>query len=230
MAAAASGSGESQVVVASRTAGVALEGMLYVPAGARGSPAVVICHPNPLSGGNMENSLVKDVEAAFARARFVTLRFNFRGAGRSSGVSSGGDDEVADCQGALDFVRGLPAVDPGRVGVVGYSFGATVALKAATVDGKVRACACLGFPLRNEGELAGVGYFKRISCPTLFVAGTEDELCRFALLERAISAGGVAAFCSMAPIDGTDHLFGGLGRRGIAVRRVISFVSANTRP
>jgi alpha/beta superfamily hydrolase len=85
--------------------GIALQGMLAVPGGNGAAPGVVICHPNPLAGGTMDNEIVKDVRGAVSAAGCATLRFNFRGVGRSTGTFAAGTGEVNDVLGALEFLR-----------------------------------------------------------------------------------------------------------------------------
>src|SRR5207253_10394570 len=58
---------------------IVLEGRLAVPAGARAG--VVICHPHPLYGGDMDNPVVVRVQEVCAELGLATLRFNFRGVG-----------------------------------------------------------------------------------------------------------------------------------------------------
>lgn len=102
----AAGGAEGPVMFASAGApGIALQGMLAVPGGNGAAPGVVICHPNPLAGGTMDNEIVKDVRGAVSAAGCATLRFNFRGVGRSTGTFAAGTGEVNDVLGALEFLR-----------------------------------------------------------------------------------------------------------------------------
>jgi len=52
-------------------------------ASARG--AVVIAGPHPLLGGNMRNNVVRCLGDGLAEMGFLTLRFDYRGVGRSRG-------------------------------------------------------------------------------------------------------------------------------------------------
>jgi len=100
--------------------GLRIEGMLASAAPGRG---VVITHPHPLYGGDMDNSVVIAVQRAYLRQGFSTLRFNFRGVGASEGRYDDGPGERQDAGAALAFLasRGMAAID-----LAGYSFGAWV--------------------------------------------------------------------------------------------------------
>jgi alpha/beta superfamily hydrolase len=67
---------------------------------------------------------------------YITLRFDMRSCGDSEGEF--GHilclDQVADTRNALAFLQKHPSVDADRIGVMGSSFGAAVALYAGSVD------------------------------------------------------------------------------------------------
>ena len=86
-------------------------------------PGVVVCHPHPLGGGNMNNNLVASVYLALIESGFVALRFNFRGVGNSEGSHAQGEKEPEDAEAALDLLKGRADVDADRLGMAGYSFG-----------------------------------------------------------------------------------------------------------
>lgn len=97
-----------------------LEG-LYADAGS--DRGVVISHPNPLMGGSMRNNVVESLVLAFNEKGYSTLRFNFRGVGRSEGTHDKGAGEGNDLASAISFIqsRGVQFISLG-----GYSFGAWV--------------------------------------------------------------------------------------------------------
>ena len=64
--------------------GVRLHGHLAPGDGRR---AVVITHPHPLYGGDMNNPVVMTIAEVYRQAGYAVLRFNFRGVGRSGGNS-----------------------------------------------------------------------------------------------------------------------------------------------
>ena len=83
---------------------LSLEGVLSIPRGMATFPAVVVCHPHPLNGGNMENNVVDSVFNLLAQESFVSLKFNFRGVGKSEGIFSNGIGEQQDVAAAISFL------------------------------------------------------------------------------------------------------------------------------
>ena len=62
-----------------------LEGILTIPGHTSLCPTVVVCHPHPLMGGNMDNNVVVGVCESLQANGIASLRFNFRGVGGSAG-------------------------------------------------------------------------------------------------------------------------------------------------
>ena len=73
------------------------------------------------------------IAEALAAVGVASLRYDKRGVGESDGdyLSMGFDDETSDAAVALDTLRVTDGVDPARVGVVGHSVGATIAIRLA---------------------------------------------------------------------------------------------------
>src|SRR5262249_14596077 len=63
----------------------------------------VVCHPHPLYGGEMHNNVVSALVAAFQQQGIATLRFNFRGVGRSGGSHGEGVAELEDVKAAVTY-------------------------------------------------------------------------------------------------------------------------------
>jgi alpha/beta superfamily hydrolase len=61
-----------------------LEGR-YQPSKEKNAPIAIVLHPHPQFGGTMNNKIVYDLFYMFQKRSFTTLRFNFRGIGRSQG-------------------------------------------------------------------------------------------------------------------------------------------------
>lgn len=104
-----------------------IEGLLDDPDAAPTAVAVV-CHPHPLQGGSMQNKVAYMLARAFNDMGAVSLRFNFRGVGRSEGAFDKGIGETDDALAAIDW---LMAQYPGLpLWLGGFSFGSFVALRA----------------------------------------------------------------------------------------------------
>lgn len=183
--------------------GLALEGILHLPASSP-SPAVAVCHPHPLYGGDMHNNVVVALCRAAVGRGIAALRFNFRGVGRSQGSFADGVGERADAAAALAHLRQLPEIDDDRVGIVGYSFGAAVALLAA--DERVRAVVAVSTATIAVG-LSDIA----VRCPALLVVGEQDQVAppsRLAGLGRA-----VGPQAELAVVPGADHFWWGVEDR-----------------
>jgi alpha/beta superfamily hydrolase len=55
------------------------------------APMALVLHPHPQHGGTMNNKVVYTLYQCFVRRGFSTLRFNFRGVGRSQGSFDRGE-------------------------------------------------------------------------------------------------------------------------------------------
>ncbi|HEV8438882.1 MAG TPA: alpha/beta family hydrolase [Methylomirabilota bacterium] len=189
--------------------GPRLEGRLGLVDDSRGG--VVVCHPHPLYGGDMENPVVVRAAEVAREVGLSTLRFNFRGVGRSTGVHGGGEAEQDDLKAARTLLQS--SLPPGRPSAVaGYSFGASVAAAVAEADRAVAAVCLIAPPvaMREVSEFDGAGR------EVLLVAGTRDSYCPVPRLhELAARIGGAR----VVTVDGADHFFfGKLYPLGEAIR------------
>jgi uncharacterized protein len=189
--------------------GVEIEGSIARVEAPRG--ALVVCHPHPLYGGDMDNPVVTRAAEVAREIGIATLRFNFRGVGRSSGTHGGGPAERDDVVAALGHLRSaVPERTP--IGLAGYSFGALVSAGVAEHDHGLSALCLIAPPIARSGfslpPLAGV--------ELLVVAGTRDEHCPPSEL------GGLAAqlpASAVIRIENADHFFfGKLHPLGEAIR------------
>lgn len=85
-------------------------------------------HPHPQHGGTFQNKIVYLLHQAFAAKGFSTLRFNFRGVGRSLGKFDEGTGELQDAIAALEWMQAINKNAP-EIWVAGFSFGAWMAMR-----------------------------------------------------------------------------------------------------
>jgi uncharacterized protein len=146
---------------------VTLEARVSIPASA--TAAVVLCHPHPLYGGDMDSHVVLQAVEACAARNVGTLRFNFRGVGASTGKHDDGRGEQDDVRAALtELRRRLPRGAP--VALAGYSFGAAVAAVVAA-DTPIGGLALIAPPVRIMSMRPPI-----VSGPFLIVVGRGSVL------------------------------------------------------
>lgn len=178
--------------------GPRLEARLALPEGARAG--LVVCHPHPLYGGDMDNPVVLRVAEVAQGLGAATLRFNFRGVGPSGGVHGGGEGERDDVGAALEALAArLPARSP--IGLAGYSFGAWVAARVAAGSPALPALALVAPPL----SMYDLGFLERAPSHTLLVAGGVDQYCPVEALDRL----GKRLGSRVEIIEGAEHFFFG---------------------
>ncbi len=161
--------------------------------------AALVCHPHPLYGGTMHNKVVHRVAATLHETGATTLRFNFRGVGRSAGRFDQGRGELDDARAALAWLkRHLP----GRpLLVAGFSFGAGVAARLAAASGEVGRLVLVAPPVAAM-DFADL---RISSVPKLVVQGTRDEHCPVTELEPEFAAW--AEPKHLVKIEGATHFF-----------------------
>ena len=92
------------------------------------APVALILHSHPQAGGTMNNKIVQLLYQTFVRRGFATLRFNFRGVGKSQGLFDNGIGELSDAASALDWVQSIhPEAE--TTWVAGVSFGAWIGMQ-----------------------------------------------------------------------------------------------------
>jgi hypothetical protein len=103
-----------------------LEGR-YQPGTTPRAPVAIILQPHPAQG-TMNHPIVLAMYQTFVKRGFATLRFNFRGVGRSQGTFDNGIGELSDAASALDWLQQFnPEAHTTWVG--GYSFGAWIGMQ-----------------------------------------------------------------------------------------------------
>lgn len=135
------------------------------------APLAIVLHPNPEHGGTMNNKITYYLFQTFVERGFSTLRFNFRGVGRSQGVFDKGEGELSDAASALDWMQELnPNAPYSWVG--GFSFGAWIGMQLLMRRPEIRGFISIAPP-------ANVYDFSFLApCPTsgLILQGARDDI------------------------------------------------------
>jgi len=142
--------------------------------------------------------------------RFPVLRFNFRGTGLSEGEHDG-LAEAADVTAALGWLQAeykVPLI------VAGFSFGASMAVRACcgadpkeTSQANVRALAALGLPTQGFGQRFRYPYLGNCRQPKLFLSGDRDRFGPTEQLEAVVES--AADPKKLIIISDSDHFFSG---------------------
>lgn len=192
--------------------GLSLEACLVLPAATGRCPGVVLCHPHPLYGGNMDNNVIGSVSRALAGSGLAALCFNFRGVGLSPGSFDNGRGEQEDAVSALSFLAMRDELDSERLGVMGYSFGGMVALAVGRRDGSVKAVAAVS-PVITPGAL------REYSRPAYIVTGSDDSIIPASGILKETA--NMACPNKVEVVPGADHFW--WGREDMVAERVAAF-------
>ncbi|HET7151532.1 MAG TPA: alpha/beta fold hydrolase [Candidatus Acidoferrum sp.] len=181
-----------------------LEAILWTPsAPARHRPllAAIVCHPHPLFGGTMHNKVVYQAAKSLDALGLPVLRFNFRGAGLSTGEHDRGVGEREDVRAALDFLaRKFPGVP---VLLAGFSFGAFVGLRVGCQDPRVSELIGIGIPVSSTD----LSFLSQCEKPKLFVQGTNDQYGAIEKVRTLIAS--LSGEKRLVEVQGVDHFLTG---------------------
>lgn len=181
-----------------------LEAILWTPSAPAGHHpplAAVVCHPHPLFGGTMHNKVIYRAAKSLDALGLPVLRFNFRGAGLSTGKHDGGNGEQDDVRSAFDFLKqkfpGVPLL------LVGFSFGAWVGLRVGCADPRVSHLIGLGIPVNSTD----FSFLRQCQKPKLFVHGSNDEHGAIAKVKTLVAS--LPGENHLVVVEGVDHFFAG---------------------
>jgi alpha/beta superfamily hydrolase len=184
-----------------------LEGLWSEGAEGGSRPAAVVCHPHPAHHGSMHSKVVHTVYRVLEDGGHPTLRFNFRGVGKSEGAYSGSDGEVGDLAAAAAYARERSGRS--EIWVAGFSFGSWIGLQYSLNDPNVRQVIGLGLPVTKNIDGRTFSFLDRLPWPLLLVQGDRDQYGAAgdieALRERLARAGRVV----LRIVPDSDHFFTG---------------------
>lgn len=147
-----------QAVTFHTRGGTALAGVLCLPDGASAAapvPGVVLCQG--LSG--VKHLVLPEVAATLADGHgLASVRFDYAGYGESEGERGWVDPRARtdDVLHAVAWLADHEAVDAGRLGAYGHSYGGPVAIVAASRDPRIRAVASVSGPGDGDAMLRSV--------------------------------------------------------------------------
>lgn len=176
-----------------------LEAMLSEPP-TTPSACGIVCHPDPTQEGTMHNKVVSAMNWAMESMGWVTVRFNYRGVGKSTGeygqIIGELDDARAVHQWLQQYFPHLP------LHWAGFSFGAFIAAKLATETPTQTLVTAA--PVISRG---GYEKLNHIHCAWLAVVGEADELVSVEEIKHYIST--AKQNIELQSFPQTSHFFHG---------------------
>jgi uncharacterized protein len=145
------------------------------------APLALILHPHPQGGGTMNNRIVQALYNSFAKRGFATMRFNFRGVGRSQGVFDNGIGELSDATAALDWMQQTNP-EAQTVWVAGFSFGAWIGMQLLMRRPEIKGFISIAPP----ANMYDFGFLAPCPSSGLIVQGLSDEVVTAAAVQKLV--------------------------------------------
>jgi len=162
----------------------------------------LVCHPHPMGGGTMHNKVVFRAAAGLVDAGLITLRFNFRGVGSSTGIHDNGVGETQDIRDALDYLSANFPNEP--ITLAGFSFGTRFGSEVAINDARVVRMISIGTPVDKYGDF---DFLKAVRKPILFVHGDSDEYGSIGKLKELVREISKNAPTKLVVFENCGHFF-----------------------
>jgi len=146
-----------------------LEAVLTIPEHRNPTYVALLGHPHSLQGGTMNNKVVTTLVRVFKELGIASLRFNFRGVGKSQGVYDAGIGESEDM--LLIANQLTQAIPSAQCVFAGFSFGSYVAYRAAAHHSSA-----LLITVAPAVQHYDYQAFHPAPMPWILVQGDEDEV------------------------------------------------------
>src|SRR5213593_5150696 len=182
-----------------------LEGRFH-PGSRPRAPVAMVLHSHPHGGGTMNNAIVQALYKTFVRRGFATLRFNFRGVGKSQGVFDNGIGELSDAASALDWVQSIhPEAE--TTWIAGVSFGAWIGMQLLMRRPEIRGFISIAPP----ANLYDFSFLAPCPSSGLIIHGDKDAVVPAkdvtGLVEKLKTQKGIIIDQKIVP--GANHFFDG---------------------
>lgn len=210
----------------SRPAGnIQLEGRLHLPNGDGPHPGVVLCHPHPAGGGQMDVPLLSVMADFLCSRGFAVLRFNFAGVGGSEGHFTDGAEEPGDVFAACEYLARRRESKDGPPSVGGWSFGSWMGLTALVEGLEAGLHVAVSPPLVAYDWRVMAERLGRSEAERHYVAGDRDQFCQPGTLREFAAAVRAGEEDNVHVVDKADHFLAG---REAEVARTVERIIART--
>ncbi len=146
-----------------------LEAITSSPATVVKPIVAIICHPHPLHQGSMHNKVVTTLAKTYDACGLPTIRFNYRGVGKSAGEYGYIEGEIADCLAVYNWAK--TNMPDHEIALAGFSFGSFISAALANQH-KTHHLISVA-PAVNHAPYETLD---NIKCPWLIIQGEADEI------------------------------------------------------
>ncbi len=151
-----------------------LETEFFNPDNDKVNICVLLAHPHSLYGGNMSNNVISSLFSTFSNENIPTLRFNFRGVGKSTGSYGQDIGEQEDIRTCIKFL--IEKEEFEKIFIVGYSYGAAIGCSQVNTFKNIMGYVAIAFPFDLFIMFKNLA---QTSKPKLFIQGNMDNIANF---------------------------------------------------
>jgi alpha/beta superfamily hydrolase len=189
------------------------------------APMALVLHPHPQHGGTMNNKVVYALYQCFVRRGFSTLRFNFRGVGRSQGSFDRGEGELSDAASALDWLQTYNPNAP-SCWIAGFSFGAWIAMQLLMRRPEIESFIAVAPP----ANLYDFSFLAPCPSSGMILHGVEDNLVPIESVQKLVTKLSHQRDIKIdfRKMPGADHFFA--DHLDALARHVEGYVADHMRP
>ncbi|MGR3293688.1 MAG: alpha/beta hydrolase, partial [Candidatus Scalindua sp.] len=214
--------------------GLKLEGVLSYDENVLDPPMVLLCPPHPHLGGDMENNVITELGKVLAENGFATLRFNYRGVGSSESkhgniaevyeyweeILNKDDcfDAIVDATSAINYLESTVGTE--KRFIVGYSFGAIVAMTLSVQNAEIVAFASISTPFGRFDT----AFLLDCKKPKLFVCADNDFASSLEEVEKGMLD--IAEPKILDIMHDCDHFY--IDKEQEIANKVLKFFNLNT--
>lgn len=153
---------------------IKLEAEVFYPDNDKKNICVLLAHPHSLYGGNMSNNVVSSLFSTLSKENIPTLRFNFRGVGKSTGSYGRDIGEQEDVRTCIKFLIDKEKFE--KILIIGYSYGAAIGCSQVNTFKNIMGYVAIAFPFDLLIKLKNLA---QTSKPKLFIQGDMDNIANF---------------------------------------------------
>ena len=154
------------------------------------------------SAGRRDDAVVFRAAAGLVDAGLITLRFNFRGVGASTGEHSEIPGGIEDVETVIDHMTSeYPDTD---LTLAGFSFGSRTAMETGIDDPSVARLISIGTPVDKYQDY---DFLLKLKKPILFIHGDSDEFGALDNLKRLVDGVAKVTDTELVTFTNCGHFF-----------------------